>query len=82
MTNLPMSVAMSITGSFFIERIFAIPGIGMYYVTAVNGRDLPIILGETVIIAALFIFVVFLTDILYTVIDPRIRTNASKSLGA
>lgn len=82
MTTLPMSVAMSITGSFFIERIFAIPGLGMYYVTAVNGRDLPIILGETVIIAALYIVVVFLTDILYTVIDPRIRTNASKSMEA
>lgn len=72
-TNLPLSIAMCITGSFFIERIFAIPGIGMYFVNAVNGRDLPIIMGQTVIIAAMYIIIVFITDLLYTVVDPRIR---------
>ena len=53
MTQLPMSVAMCITGSFFIESIFSIPGIGQYYVTAVNNQDLSIVMGETVLIAAL-----------------------------
>ena len=48
-TQLPMSVAMCITGSFFIESIFSIPGIGQYYVTAVNNQDLSIIMGETVL---------------------------------
>ena len=78
MTNLPMSVAMCITGSFFIERIFSIPGIGMYFVNAVNGRDLPIIMGQTVIIAAMYIVIVFVTDLLYTVVDPRIRVHGGK----
>lgn len=77
-TNLPMTVAMCITGSFFIEKIYSIPGIGLYYVNAVNGRDLPIILGQTIIIAAIYITVVFLTDILYTVVDPRIRIHGGK----
>ena len=49
-TQLPMSIAMCITGSFFIESIYSIPGIGQYYVTAVNNQDLSIIMGETVIL--------------------------------
>ena len=73
MTQLPMSVAMCITGSFFIESIYAIPGIGQYYVTAVNNQDLSIVLGETVLISILYILVLFVTDILYVVVDPRIQ---------
>lgn len=72
-TRFPYSLAMCITGSFFIERIFSIPGIGMYYVNAVNQRDIPIILGQTVLLAILYIVVVFITDILYSLADPRIR---------
>lgn len=77
-TNLPMSVAMCITGSFFIEKIFSIPGIGMYFVNAINGRDLTIIMGQTIIMAAMYIVVVFFTDILYTVVDPRIRIRGGR----
>ncbi|OON92386.1 MAG: peptide ABC transporter permease [Epulopiscium sp. Nele67-Bin002] len=77
-TNLPMTVAMCITGSFFIERIFAIPGIGMYYVSAISGRDVTIVMGQTVIIAAIYIVVVFFTDILYTIVDPRIRIQGAR----
>ncbi len=77
-TNLPMSVAMCITGSFFIEKIFAIPGIGLYFIEAVNGRDVTIVLGQTVIISAIYIAVVFITDMLYTVVDPRIRLSGGK----
>ncbi len=77
-TNLPMSVAMCITGSYFIEKIFVIPGFGKYYVEAISGRDVCIVMGQTVITAALYIAVVFLTDILYTVVDPRIRISGGK----
>ncbi len=77
-TNLPMSVAMCITGSFFIEKIFAIPGIGLYFTSAVQSRDLSIVLGWTVLISAMYIIVVFITDILYTVVDPRIRIRGGK----
>ena len=78
MTQLPMSVAMCITGSFFIESIYAIPGIGQYYVPAVNNQDLSIVLGETVLISILYILVLFVTDILYVVVDPRIQLPSKK----
>lgn len=71
-TQLPMSVAMCITGSFFIESIYSIPGIGQYYVTAVNNQDLSIVMGETVLLSLLYIVVIFVTDIFYVCVDPRI----------
>lgn len=77
MTQLPMSVAMCITGSFFIESIFSIPGIGQYYVTAVNNQDLSIVLGETVLLSILYVAVLFVTDILYVAVDPRIAMPGS-----
>jgi oligopeptide transport system permease protein len=77
-TNLPMSVAMCITGSFYIESVFSIPGLGLYYVNAVAAQDVTIVMGETVIISALYIAVIFITDILYTVVDPRIRISGGK----
>lgn len=77
-TQLPMSVGMCITGSFFIESIFSIPGIGQYFVTAVNNQDLSIVLGETVLMALLYIVILFVTDVLYAVVDPRISMVGSK----
>lgn len=74
-TRLPMTVAMCITGSFFIESVFSIPGLGLYYVNAVAAQDVTIVMGETVILAAIYIAVIFLTDILYTIVDPRIRLS-------
>ena len=78
MTQLPMSVAMCITGSFFIESIFSIPGIGQYYVTAVNNQDLSIVLGETVLLSILYIAVIFITDILYVFVDRESRCQAKE----
>lgn len=72
-TQLPMTVAMCLTGSFFIESIFSIPGVGQYYVQAVSDRDVTMVMGFTVIIAALYIVTIFVTDILYHIVDPRIR---------
>ncbi len=77
-TFLPMSIAMCITGSFFIEKIFSIPGLGLYYVNAVSGRDVTVVMGQTVILAAMYIIVIYITDILYTVIDPRIRIQGGR----
>ena len=77
-TQLPMTVAMCLTGSFFIESIFAIPGIGQYYVTAVQSRDVTMVMGFTVIIASIYIVMIFLTDILYHIVDPRIRLAAGR----
>ena len=77
-TQLPMSVGMCITGSFFIESIYSIPGIGQYYVTAVNNQDLSIVLGETVLLSLLYIVILFITDVLYAVVDPRIAMPGQK----
>jgi oligopeptide transport system permease protein len=62
-----------ITGSFVIEQIFAIPGIGRYYVTAVTGRDYSVVMGLTVLLAVIVIVANLVVDILYGFLDPRTR---------
>ena len=62
-----------ITGSFVIEQIFAIPGIGRYYVTAVTARDYSVVMGLTVLLAVIVIFANMVVDILYGFLDPRTR---------
>ncbi len=62
-----------ITGSFIIENIFAIPGIGRYYVTAVQGRDYSVVMGLTVLYAAIVVIGNLVVDLLYGVLDPRTR---------
>lgn len=62
-----------ITGSFIIESIFAIPGIGRYFVTAVTGRDYSVVMGLTVLYSAIVIVGNLVVDILYGVLDPRTR---------
>lgn len=66
-------VAGIVTGSFVIERMFSIPGLGRYYVESVNGRDYPMILATTVFFSFIFIFCMVIMDILYAVVDPRVR---------
>ncbi|MDU1349771.1 ABC transporter permease [uncultured Clostridium sp.] len=77
-TYLPMTLAFCITGAFFIERVFSIPGLGLYYITAVQAQDLPMVMGHTIIITAMYVVCIFITDILYTVVDPRIRISGGK----
>jgi oligopeptide transport system permease protein len=62
-----------ITGSFIIEQIFAIPGIGRYYVTAVTARDYSVVMGLTVLLSIIVILANMVVDILYGVLDPRTR---------
>ncbi len=76
-TKLPMTIGMCVTGSFFVESIFSIPGLGRYYVQAISGRDVTMVMGFTVVIAALFIAIIFVTDILYHLVDPRIKLAGS-----
>jgi len=68
----PMFAAV-ITGSFVIEKVFAIGGIGRYYVDSVGNRDYTMIMGVTMFYAAIYIGMVLLVDIAYSWIDPRIR---------
>ncbi len=78
-TLLAPQIAGIVTGSFVIERIFCIPGLGMYYVESINGRDFTMIMATTVFFSFFFILSIVIMDILYTVIDPRVRiTNTAK----
>ncbi|TCS96910.1 ABC transporter permease [Hazenella coriacea] len=67
-----------ITGSFIIELIFAIPGMGKYFIEAIGVRDYTMIMGATILYSALIVFMIFIVDILYGIIDPRIRVAAGK----
>jgi oligopeptide transport system permease protein len=62
-----------ITGSFVIEEIFAIPGIGRYYVTAVTARDYSVVMGLTVLLSIIVILANLFVDVLYGILDPRTR---------
>jgi peptide/nickel transport system permease protein len=65
-------IAGLIAGSFFIESIFRIPGIGLYFVTAVQTRDYPMIMATTLVWTALISVTYLLTDLVYALIDPRV----------
>ena len=62
-----------ITGSFIVEFIFAIPGIGRYYITAVQARDYSVVMGLTVLLSVIVVVANMVVDILYGVLDPRTR---------
>jgi oligopeptide transport system permease protein len=72
-TLLGPQIAGIITGSFVIENIFAIPGIGLYFVTSVFNRDYTMIMGMTVFYALVYMMALLFVDISYAFIDPRIR---------
>ncbi|MGE8203428.1 ABC transporter permease [Heyndrickxia sp. NPDC080065] len=78
-TVLGILLANVVTGSFIIENIFGIPGMGEMFVKSIFNRDYPVILGSTVFYSAILIFLIFIVDIAYTWIDPRIKvTGESK----
>ena len=62
-----------ITGTFFIESIFRIPGIGMYFTQSAFERDYPMIMALTLLFATLIVTIYFVTDLVYAWIDPRVR---------
>lgn len=68
-------IALIFGGSFVIEKIFAVPGLGSYFVTAVNSRDYTMIMGQTIFISSLYIFSLVIVDIVYGLVDPRIRVS-------
>jgi ABC-type dipeptide/oligopeptide/nickel transport system permease component len=67
----PMTAGL-ITGSFFIESIFRIPGIGAYWVNAIRARDYPMIMATTMAWTALISLTYLVTDLIYALIDPRV----------
>jgi oligopeptide transport system permease protein len=66
-------LAVVITGSFYVEYVFNIPGLGRYFVTAVTNRDYPVLMGVTLLFATAIAVVNLLVDVLYGYLDPRIR---------
>ncbi|WP_332645967.1 ABC transporter permease [Lysinibacillus sp. 54212] len=73
----PLTAAV-VTGSFIIEQIFAIPGLGRHFVTSITNRDYTVIMGTTVFYSIILLFCVLIIDILYSVIDPRIKLKGAK----
>lgn len=67
-----------ITGSFIVEQIFAIPGLGKYFVTSITNRDYTVIMGTTVFYSIILLFAVLIVDIIYGFIDPRINLKGGK----
>ncbi len=68
-------VAAVMTGSFVVERLFGIPGMGDFFVGSVQSRDYTMIMGTVILYAAFYIVMIFLVDIIYVYIDPRIKLN-------
>lgn len=77
-TMLGGSLAGLFGGTFILESFFGIPGLGSYYVKAVQDSDYSMILGQTIFFAALYIVVLILVDIMYGIADPRIRVAKGK----
>lgn len=72
-TNLGMEIAGALMGSYIIEKAFSIPGLGSYFVTSITGLDYTMTLGLVVFQSVLVVFANFLVDLLYGVVDPRVR---------
>ncbi|KQU60647.1 ABC transporter permease [Rossellomorea marisflavi] len=73
----PMTVGI-MTGTMVIEQIFAVPGLGEQFVRSINTNDYTVIMGVTLFYSVLLVAVIFLVDILYGIIDPRIRLVGGK----
>ncbi len=72
-------LAVLLTGSFVVEQIFAIPGIGRFFVTAVTNRDYPLVMGVTLLYAVLVVAANLAVDLLYGWLDPRIRLGGREA---
>lgn len=66
-------LAYTVTGSFVVEKIFTIPGLGGEFIAAINGRDYTQIMGTTIFLATLIILMNVVVDIVYKLVDPRIK---------
>lgn len=68
-----------LTGSFVIEKIFGIPGLGNFFVTSIINRDYTLIMGTTIFYSAILILMLLIVDVLYVVVDPRIKLGGKSS---
>lgn len=72
------SVASIFSGSFIVESIFAIPGLGKYFIGAINDRDYSVVLGLNVIYTSLYVVAILVSDVLLSIADPRIRLDGKR----
>ena len=72
-TYLGPALAYTLTGSLIVEKIFTIPGLGDSFVSSITGRDYMVIMGTTIFLATLIITMNVIVDIVYKIIDPRIK---------
>jgi peptide/nickel transport system permease protein len=75
MTIIGISFGALLGGTVVIETLFAVPGLGFSLINAINGRDILVIQGITVFIAAMFVIINTVVDLLYAILDPRIRRS-------
>lgn len=66
-------MAYTMTGSFVVEKIFTIPGLGNEFVSSIINRDYTMIMGTTIFLATLMVVMNVLVDIVYKLVDPRIK---------
>jgi peptide/nickel transport system permease protein len=70
-----IQIARLLGGAVIVETIFGLPGIGRYVYEAISMRDYPVVQGVTLVVALAFVLVSLLVDVLYAVVDPRLRTS-------
>lgn len=79
LTYLGPLTAFILTGGFVVETVFNIPGLGRYFIQSISNRDYPIIMGTTIFLASLIVFMNLVVDILYKFVDPRIDLSRRSS---
>lgn len=77
-TMIGPAVAGIFAGSFILEKMFSIPGLGFYYVKAVSDNDYTMVIGLTIFFALLYVAALIVVDVLYGIVDPRIRVAKGK----
>ena len=77
-TSIGTHFGTALGGSIVVEKVFAIPGVGLYMMDAIEARDYPVIRGGVVILAIMFCLVMFVVDLCYAFIDPRIKAQYSQ----
>lgn len=77
-TMICVSVAGIFSGSFIVESIFPLPGLGRYFISAISDRDYFVVLGLNVVFTGIYVCAILISDILLMLLDPRIRTDAKE----
>ena len=79
-TMVAMDAALLFGSAVFVERVFNLPGLGTLLVTSLRGRDLPVILGVTLVISLVIMLLTLIADLVYGLVDPRIRTASAAAI--